>query len=280
MRLDRIPQHFVYSAAGLMLAVGAPAGMVLLHALRARQWSMSWMMREVTGSWRDYLYIGGSTAVAFALWGRVLGFKAEDLSRLASEDSLTGLLNARGFRRRLGQELAQAARAGEPLSVMLCDLDGLKAINDTYGHDAGDRALRSVGDIIRRCVRLMDSSARTGGDEFAVILPSAGYDEALVLGERIRRRVALGLSHVVTGEKAATISIGIACCRPGACAATAESIVSAADDALYEAKRTGRNRLAVRRLSNHSTPSSSLVQAERYGHCENELLGTSIQNDR
>jgi diguanylate cyclase (GGDEF)-like protein len=248
MRLDRIPQHVVYSAAGLMLAVGAPAGMVLLHALRARQCSISWIKREVTGAWRDYLYIGGSTAAAFALWGRVLGFKAEDLSRLASEDSLTGLLNARGFRRRLDQELAQAARAGEPLSVMLCDLDGLKAINDTHGHEAGDRALRSVGDIIRRSVRLMDSSARTGGDEFAVILPSAGHDEALVLGERLRRRVAFGLSHVVASDKAATISIGIAWCAPAACATAAASILRAADDALYEAKRTGRNRLAVRRL--------------------------------
>jgi diguanylate cyclase (GGDEF)-like protein len=259
MRLDRMPQHVIYSAAGLMLAVGAPAGMVLVRALRARQCSMSWVMSEVRGSWRDYLYIGGSTALAFALWGRVLGFKAEDLSRLGSEDSLTGLLNARGFRRRLDQELAQAARSGEPLSVMVCDLDGLKAINDTHGHEAGDRALRSVGDIIRRCVRLMDSSARTGGDEFAVILPSAGHDEARVLGERIRRRVALGLSHVVTGDKAATISIGIASCAPGACATTPESIVSAADDALYEAKRTGRNRLAVRSLSNHSAPTGAVM---------------------
>jgi diguanylate cyclase (GGDEF)-like protein len=249
MRLERFPKHLAYSAAGLMLAVGGPAGMVLVRALRARHWSILWLARELRDSWLDYLYVGGSTAVAFALWGRALGFKADDLIRLATEDPLTGLLNARGFRRRLDEELAQAARAGESLSLMLIDLDGLKAINDTHGHEAGDRALRCIGDSLRRTIRLMDVSARTGGDEFAVILPSAGLDKALVLAERIRRRVADSLSHLVTGYTGGTISIGLACCAPAACASPAASIVRAADDALYEAKRTGRNRVTVRRLS-------------------------------
>ena len=249
MRLERFPKHLAYSAAGLMLAVGAPAGMVLVRALRARQWSILWLARELRHSWLDYLYVGGSTAVAFALWGRAVGFKVEDLIRLATEDPLTGLLNARGFRRRLDEELAEAARADEPLSLMLIDLDGLKAINDTHGHETGDRALRCIGDSLRRTIRLMDVSARTGGDEFAVILPSAALDKALVLAERIRRRVADSLSHLVAGSTGGTISIGLACCAPAACASPAASIVRAADYALYEAKRTGRNRVVVRRLS-------------------------------
>jgi diguanylate cyclase (GGDEF)-like protein len=249
MRLDRLPKHLVYGGIGLILAAGAPTGMVLLRALRARQCSISWLTREVADAWLDYLYIGASTAVAFVLWGRGLGFKADDLIRLATEDPLTGLLNARGFRRRLDEELAQAARAGESLSLMLIDLDGLKAINDTHGHEAGDRALRCIGDSLRRTIRLMDVSARTGGDEFAVILPSAGLDKALVLAERIRRRVADSLSHLVTGYTGGTISIGLACCAPAACASPAASIVRTADYALYEAKRTGRNRVTVRRLS-------------------------------
>jgi diguanylate cyclase (GGDEF)-like protein len=249
MHLDRLPKHLAYAAAGLVLAAGAPTGLVLLRALRARQCSIPWLTREVTRAWPDYLYVGGSTAVAFALWGWVLGFRADDLIRLATEDQLTGLLNARGFRRRLDEELAQAARSGESLSLMLIDLDGLKAINDTDGHEAGDRALRNIGDSLRRTIRLMDVSARTGGDEFAVILPSAGLEKALVLAERIRRRVADSLSHLVTGDTGGTVSIGLACCAPAACASPAASIVRAADEALYEAKRTGRNRVVVRRLS-------------------------------
>jgi two-component system cell cycle response regulator len=95
----------------------------------------------------------------------------------------------------------------------------------------------------------MDVSARTGGDEFAVILPSAELEKALVLAERIRRRVADSLSHLVTGDTGGTVSIGLACCAPAACASAAASIVRAADEALYEAKRTGRNRVVVRWLS-------------------------------
>src|SRR5262245_50549579 len=205
MHLERLPKHLIYAGVGLILATGAPTGLLLLRALRARQCSIAWLTREVIDTWLDYLYVGGSTAVAFALWGRGLGFKADDLIRLATEDPLTGLLNARGFRRRLDEELAQAARGGESLSLMLIDLDGLKAINDMHGHEAGDRALRCLGDSLQRTIRLMDVSARIGGDEFAVILPSAELEKALVLAERIRRRVADSLSHLVTGDTGGTV---------------------------------------------------------------------------
>ena len=94
----------------------------------------------------------------------------------------------------------------------------------------------------------MDVSARTGGDEFAVILPSAGLDKALVLAERIRRRVADSLSHLVTGYTGGTISSALPAVRLRLCVPAA-SIVRTADYALYEAKRTGRNRVTVRRLS-------------------------------
>jgi len=244
---ERVPKHLSYSATGLMLAAGAPAGMILVRAARARQLSIPWLTREVRDAWLDYLYVSGSTAVAFALWGWVLGFRADDLIRLSTEDPLTGLLNARGFKRRLEQELAHASRTGERLSLMVFDLDGLKAINDTYGHATGDRALRTLGDIIRRATRLMDVAARPGGDEFALIVPCTGPDEALLLAERIRQHVADSLSHLVSATTGGTTSIGVACCEPDACASAA-ALVNAADDALYEAKRSGRNRVAIRRL--------------------------------
>ena len=185
--------------------------------------------------------------MAFAFWGWVLGFRADDLIRLSTEDPLTGLLNARGFKQRLEQELAKAARAGQPLSLMAFDLDGLKVINDIYGHATGDHALRSLGDIIRRATRLMDVAARPGGDEFALIVPSTGPEDALQLAERIRHHVAATLSHFVAATTSGTTSIGVVCCKAPACVSAA-AMMTAADVALYEAKRGGRNCVVIHAL--------------------------------
>jgi diguanylate cyclase (GGDEF)-like protein len=161
---------------------------------------------------------------------------------------LTGLLNARAFDRRLEQEIARAKRTGEPLSLMMFDLDGLKTINDAFGHETGSRALRRMGDIVRRSMRLTDVSARVGGDEFALIVPGAGRDETLKLAERIRAQVAEDLSRIAPGVDAGTTSIGIASCGAFEPVPTPGALTRAADSALYEAKRTGRNRVVVGRL--------------------------------
>ena len=186
--------------------------------------------------------------MAFALWGRLLGARADDLIRMSAEDPLTGVLNARAFDRRLEQEVARVERTGQPLSLLMFDLDGLKTINDSYGHETGNRALRRMADIVRRSIRLTDVSARVGGDEFALIVPGAGGDEALKLAERIRGQAAEDLSRIAPGVDGGTTSIGIASCGSFERVPTPGALARAADSALYEAKRTGRNRVVVWRL--------------------------------
>ena len=202
--------------------------------------SLRGALREITGNLPDYLYVGTSTAVALALFGFVLGNQADQLADLSETDPLTGLTNARGLHDRLDAELARLRRYREPLSLLLLDLDGLKTINDRYGHRAGDEAIRSLADVIRSQLRDTDLGARWGGDEFAVLAPNTPKDAARALGERIR---ALLTERIGPGPLSG--SVGIASVDP----ATDGGVVSkaalmrAADAALYEAKRLGKNRV-------------------------------------
>jgi len=125
--------------------------------------------------------------VAFALFGGVLGHYADQLARLAATDSLTGLFNTRVFHERLRQELGRAARYREPLSLLMVALDGLKRVNDQYGHAAGDAALRSVARAIRAGLREIDFGARLGGDEFGVLAPRTNEESAEILPRWSRR---------------------------------------------------------------------------------------------
>jgi diguanylate cyclase (GGDEF)-like protein len=183
------------------------------------------------------LYVTLSTLAAFSAFGWVLGRHADALADLSRTDPLTGLRNQRAFDERLEEEVTRAGRYGEPLSVLILDIDALKAINDRSGHDAGNEALRAVATALRRGARQSDLAARIGGDEFAVVAPSADARDALALGERIRSLVADGTDGI-------TVSVGVATLdrerkTPGA-------LVRAADRALYQAKRDGRNRVASR----------------------------------
>jgi diguanylate cyclase (GGDEF)-like protein len=152
-------------------------------------------------------------------------------------DALTGLLNRRGFDERLEVEFARVRRDGGVLAAVAIDIDHFKAVNDAYGHDAGDHALAGLGARIAAEVRAADIAARVGGEEFVVVLPGAGEDAAFAFAERLRKRV-----EAATDEPALTISCGVA-------VTTAEgdeqTLYDAADQALYTAKRTGRNRTVL-----------------------------------
>ena len=158
----------------------------------------------------------------------------EELDRLSREDPLTGLANRRAWDEALARECARAARDGGDLSILLCDLDGLKTINDRLGHPVGDAALRTVGSLLRDHAREADLVARIGGDEFAVLSPGADLLGATELAERLRRLVDDAGTAAGLGE--GTISVGVADWEGGD--DTAETLMLRADRRLYRAKAT------------------------------------------
>jgi len=164
------------------------------------------------------------------------------VERQAATDELTGLPNRRLFMRSLGAEIARAKRSGDAFGVILLDIDDFKRVNDRFGHDAGDRALRAFADVLRSAMRETDVAARIGGEEFACLLPSSDEAGALGLAERIRADLAARAIPLPDGrEVTITASLGIAAYPEGK---SAEGLLRAADRALYRAKAEGKNRVA------------------------------------
>jgi diguanylate cyclase (GGDEF)-like protein len=227
---------------GVLLATGAPAGLLLLRAiLDGRVPDASFIAREIAANAVLYAYLACSTAIAFAVTGWVLGRKVDELSATASTDPLTGLVNRRAFEDRLALELARTARYGSPLALLLADLDGLKPLNDKLGHEAGDQALISIAATLQASCRETDLVARVGGDEFVVLAPSTTRDEAMDLAQRIRETL-----HGPTRgqERIFTLSIGVAAIE-GRRSVSAAELLAAADKALYDAKGAGRDRASA-----------------------------------
>lgn len=165
----------------------------------------------------------------------------EQVSEQAVTDEL--LANSRAFRELIEKEAARAARFGHELSMVLCDIDDFKQVNDAYGHLQGDEILRAVGRILRSESRGVDEPARYGGEEFAIALPETEAEGAIELAERIRSRLeaeSIPLVHGV-GEIRVTASFGVA--RMPDCADDVRGLIAAADRALYAAKRAGKNRV-------------------------------------
>ncbi|HEX8166581.1 MAG TPA: diguanylate cyclase [Beijerinckiaceae bacterium] len=154
------------------------------------------------------------------------------LREAAMIDSLTGLPNRRAFHDHLGRAVAQAGRSA-PLALLMLDLDGFKALNDAHGHEAGDAALVALGRALQGILREADVPARLGGDEFGVVLPATTAEGARHLAERIRAAVE---------EASLSVSVGAAAFVPGM---TPQQLLKAADEALYRAKREGRNRVSM-----------------------------------
>jgi diguanylate cyclase (GGDEF)-like protein len=168
--------------------------------------------------------------------------KVARLESLARTDALTGLHNFRALQSKLDEEFARAARYAEPLALLLVDLDNLKALNDQYGHDAGNAALRAMGDVFREELREVDFAARFGGDEFVSLLPHQTATEARVVAERLRERLT---TRPWPWPQPLTVSIGIAAMEGTVHGQEPASLLAAADTALYRAKNLGRNRVEV-----------------------------------
>jgi diguanylate cyclase (GGDEF)-like protein/PAS domain S-box-containing protein len=163
----------------------------------------------------------------------------DQLRRLAVTDELTGLRNRRAFEERLVMEFSMARRRKRELAVLLIDVDNFKTINDRWGHAAGDDVLRRLGNILRTTVRLPDLPARYGGEEFIVLLPESGEESAMGLARRVMQRVAAE----EWANDPVTISMGMAAMNESL--QNGYQLVELADEALYAAKRAGKNRVMV-----------------------------------
>ena len=187
------------------------------------------------------------------------------LCELSSRDPLTGLSNRRQFELALASEIDRVARAGEPALVLMIDIDHFKQVNDAHGHPAGDLVLKGVAQALHDCIRPMDTLARFGGEEFAMILPNCPPPFGLAVAERVRTKVQQRVVAIASGQQVqVTISIGGAFAPQWVRSSTA-LWMARADQQLYRANAEGRNRACLEQ------PTVSLVSAEEKGL----LFGTS-----
>jgi diguanylate cyclase (GGDEF)-like protein len=162
---------------------------------------------------------------------------------LARTDDLTGLTNRRKFMDLAERELIRARRYATPVSVILIDLDHFKRVNDSHGHQAGDRVLARAASLFAETARAVDTVARYGGEEFAILLPATSLEGATLLAERACRRLAAETIDLGEINVSVTASFGVACCPPGE-PLRLDQLLHLADEALYQAKAAGRNRVA------------------------------------
>ena len=189
----------------------------------------------------------------------------DGLCELSSRDPLTGVWNRRQFDVALTGEIDRVARAGEAALVLMIDIDHFKSVNDTHGHAAGDVVLKEVAQALRECIRPMDTLARVGGEEFAMILPNCPPSFGQAVAERVRKKVENLSVTIAPGQQVSvTVSLGGAF-APQWVRSSAPLWIDRADQQLYRAKTEGRNRACLEQ------PTVSLVSAEEKGL----LFGTS-----
>lgn len=233
----------LYLAPVLFVAWYGPRGAGPFVAILS---GLSWYAARRAGStallpvWIEYwdALLRIAVCVICALLGRGIRAAWDRERRFATTDYLTGLANARAFYDAAARELSRARRYGHAMAVGYLDLDGFKAVNDARGHAAGDELLRAVADTIRADLRASDVAARLGGDEFGVLLPQTDARSAQAVADKLHERVDAELAR---RGLAVTASIGMA--TAPAPLESAERLIREADRLLYEAKRTGKDRV-------------------------------------
>ena len=167
------------------------------------------------------------------------------MSELAVTDNLTGLINRRGFFELAEKEVERAHRYKRSLCMVMFDIDDFKKVNDTHGHLIGDQVLRVLASTVRRATRSTDTVCRFGGDEFLILMPEAGLEQATATAERLRQKISTEMIVVTAaGQLSLTISLGVVC-LDGDADETVEKLIERADAAMYKAKAAGKNRVFV-----------------------------------
>lgn len=239
--------HIRYALIGIVLGLGAPLGSLGLRI--AFQWPDK-LTNAIVQEWIEgryyYIYMTLGTTIAFGLFGFVLGRRNEDLGDLSATDGLTRLYNHRTIQERLTQELQRADRYHTPLTCLMLDIDDFKKVNDRNGHLFGDNVLATTADLIRSAVRQTDLAGRYGGEEFLVLMPQTEGTVALTLAERILKAVSDQTYPSEAGDVSVTLSIGLATYPDSIHGVKSQNaLLSAADQALYKAKRSGKNRTVM-----------------------------------
>jgi diguanylate cyclase (GGDEF)-like protein len=170
-----------------------------------------------------------------------LAVSKRQLEKLSTTDPLTGCFNRRELQRRLDEEIRRSGRAGTALSCLCIDIDHFKEVNDTFGHPSGDEVLRRVAVSLGGRIRSTDCLCRSGGEEFTLLLSCCNATAAIAMAEQLRLAIAAVEIPTAAGMISVTISLGVTGYRPGR--DDAESLLSRADRALYQAKALGRNRV-------------------------------------
>lgn len=234
-----------YTLGGALLGLGAPAGALLIRVLGGAA-----SATELRDHGFFYVYQVVGTCLVFSTVGFFAGRRADrfrrgqDLYRELSEhDPVTNLVNARAFWSRYERAVEHASRFREPLSLLVIDIDGLKAINDELGHAFGSAALRHVGRVLEETKRAEDTAARWGGDEFGILMAGAGKEASLRQAEAILERLRHEPVHVEGRERYVSVTIGAATVEAG----EPGDLFEAADRALYEGKTAGRGRIGTAR---------------------------------
>jgi len=174
--------------------------------------------------------------------GENLRRRLQEKHEQAVRDPLTGLFNRLAYDERIVQEFARWKRYGQSMVLMMIDIDHFKAVNDTYGHKAGDKALVLIADQIRNHLRESDFLARFGGEEFVVLMPETNIDAAIIAADKLLKAVEQCEFHYQNSKVNITVSAGLAQLRKDD---TTEGLFQRADQAMYRAKEAGRNRCLV-----------------------------------
>jgi two-component system, cell cycle response regulator len=194
---------------------------------------------------RNELIARVRTQIRKKRYGERLRDNVQQSIEMAITDGLTGLHNRRYMESHLGALVEQAAARGKPLSLLVLDIDYFKSVNDGFGHDAGDDVLREFATRVRKSIRGIDLACRYGGEEFVVVMPETDMAVATVVAERIRRRIAGEVFQINQGATSLDVTISIGIAALATAEDSAATILKRADQALYRAKRDGRNRVVA-----------------------------------